>query len=216
MAIDLLAPLASLWQSFWDVVPGLIVAVILLIVGYIIGFVLGYAVRIVLQKIGVDKQVAKAELTKAIGHAHISSLIGEITKWYVFVIFLQAAVDVLELGTLSIILMQFALWLPDVIAAVLVLIFGILFAQYIDLKMQENSKVKGSNVWGKVLKWAIVIIVLVIALGQIGIDVALLEQIILLVIGAFAVGTALAIGLSFGLGSKNEAANMVRKLTKKL
>ncbi len=216
MATSLFTPLISLWQSFVDIFPGLVAALIILVIGYLVGFVLGHAVRIVLQKVGVDKYIAKAKLGKTLGQMHISSLIGEITKWYIFVIFLQSAVDVLNLGTLSVILNQFALWLPDVIAAVLVVIFGLLFAQYVDEKLQKHSATKGENVWGKFLKWAIVLIVLVIALGQIGIDVALLEQIILIVIGAFAVGAALAIGLSFGLGSKSEAAGMVRKLTKKL
>ena len=216
MVNDILNPLFNLWLSFVDIFPGLVAALIILILGYLIGFIMGHAVRIILQKIGIDTQVQKSKLTKAIGNAHISALVGEITKWYIFVIFLQSAVDVLRLGTLSVILTQFALWLPDVIAAVLIVIFGLLFAQYVDLKMQETSKVKGSNMWGKVLKWAITLIVVVIALGQIGIDVSLLENVILLVIGAFAVGIALAIGLSFGLGSKGEAANIVRKITKKL
>ena len=216
MVNDILNPLFNLWLSFVDIFPGLVAALIILILGYLIGFIMGHAVRIILQKIGIDTQVQKSKLTKAIGNAHISALVGEITKWYIFVIFLQSAVDVLRLGTLSVILTQFALWLPDVIAAVLIVIFGLLFAQYVDLKMQETSKVKGSNMWGKVLKWAITLIVIVIALSQIGIDVSLLENIILLVVGAFAVGIALAIGLSFGLGSKGEAANIVKKITKKL
>ena len=216
MVNDILNPLFNLWLSFVDIFPGIVAALIILILGYLIGFIMGHAVRIILQKIGIDAQVQKSKLTKAIGNAHISVLVGEITKWYIFVIFLQSAVDVLRLGTLSMILTQFALWLPDVIAAVLIVIFGLLFAQYVDLKMQETSKVKGSNTWGKVLKWAITLIVVVIALGQIGIDVSLLENVILLIIGAFAVGIALAIGLSFGLGSKGEAANIVRKITKKL
>lgn len=216
MVNDILNPLFNLWLSFVDIFPGLVAALIILILGYLIGFIIGHAVRIILQKIGIDAQVQKSKLTKSIGSAHISALVGEITKWYIFVIFLQSAVDVLRLGTLSMILTQFALWLPDVIAAVLIVIFGLLFAQYVDLKIQETSKVKGSNTWGKVLKWAITLIVTVIALGQIGIDVSLLENVILLIIGAFAVGIALAIGLSFGLGSKGEAANIVRKITKKL
>lgn len=216
MVNDILNPLFNLWLSFVDIFPGIVAALIILILGYLIGFIMGHAVRIILQKIGIDTQVQKSKLTKSIGNAHISALVGEITKWYIFVIFLQSAVDVLRLGTLSVILTQFALWLPDVIAAVLIVIFGLLFAQYVDLKIQETSKVKGSNTWGKVLKWAITLIIVVIALSQIGIDVSLLENIILLVVGAFAVGIALAIGLSFGLGSKGEAANIVKKITKKL
>jgi hypothetical protein len=215
LVTDLLNPIINLWESFAEIAPRLLVALILLAVGYLIGFVIGHAVRIILQKIGVDRQVEKSKLTKAIGQAHISSLIGEITKWYIFIIFLQSAVDVLSLGTLSVILSQFALWLPNVIAAVLILIFGLLFAQYINVKMQEYSKIKGSSLWGTVLKWAIIIIVVVIALGQIGIEVALLEQVILIVLGAFALGAALAIGLSFGLGSKGEASSIIKKLNKK-
>ena len=86
--IALTDPLVMLWRSFVNLLPGLIAALLLLLIGYVIAFFLGHALKVILDKLGLDRWIAKARLTKAIGNVHISSIFGEITKWYVFVIFL--------------------------------------------------------------------------------------------------------------------------------
>ena len=117
-------PLYTLWTSFKNVFPGLIAAIIILIIGYIIAMLLGHAVRIILEKAGLDQKVRKAKLVKNVGHMHLPKIFGEITKWYIFIIFLQVIVDILNLGTLTVVLGKFVAWLPNVIAAVLIFLFG--------------------------------------------------------------------------------------------
>jgi len=207
---DFINPLVNLWNSFVEILPGIVAAVIILIVGYLIAYIIGHAIKLVLQKIGLDTRLAKAKLSKAIGYTHMSSVLGEIIKWYIFIIFLQAAVSVLNLGTLSVILNEFAFWLPNVIAAVIVVLFGLLFAHYVSLKLEEHTKMRGLKVMSRALKAVIMFIVLVVALGQIGIDVSILENGFLLVIAGF----ALALGLAFGLGSKKEAGEAIRRIRK--
>ena len=80
----LIDPLYSLWAALVRALPGIIVAVILLIIGYVISVVFGHIVRLVLEKVGVDRQGQKAKLTKAIGHTSVSMISGEVTKWAVF------------------------------------------------------------------------------------------------------------------------------------
>lgn len=207
-AENLLNPLINLWNSFVNILPGLVAAIIILIIGYLIAFIIGHAIKLVLQKLGLDNKLAKAKVSKAIGYTHMSAVIGEIIKWYIFVIFIQAAVDVLQLGALSIILNQFAMWLPNVIAAVIVVLFGLIFAHYVAIKIEEHSKVKGIGTLAKGLKIVIIFIVIVIALEQIGVDVSILKNGFLLLIA----GIALAIGLAFGHGGKKHADEAMKKL----
>jgi len=207
-AENLLNPLINLWNGFVNILPGLVAAIIILIIGYLIAFIIGHAIKLVLQKLGLDKRLAKAKVSKAIGYTHMSSVIGEIVKWYIFVIFIQAAVDVLSLGTLSTILNEFAMWLPNVIAAVIVVLFGLIFAHYVSIKIEEHSKVKGIKTLSKGLKAVIIFIIAVIALEQIGVDVSILKNGFLLLIA----GVALAIGLAFGLGAKKHAGEAMKKL----
>jgi len=212
----LLDPLLRLWMAFIDILPGLVLAVILLIFGYIIAAILGYVVRVVLERAGLDTQVKKARLTKAIGTTRVSPILGELTKWYIFIIFLGAAVDQLRLGTISFLLQRLVFWLPDVIAAILIMLVGLFLAYFVEMKVLEHSSMKGTGFTAKILRWVIIVIAIIIALNQIGIDVSLLENTYLLVLGALAVGFALAFGIGFGLGFKKEAEGLIAEIRKSI
>jgi len=212
----ILDPLYTLWLSFRDILPRLVLAIIILIIGYFIALILGHAVRIVLEKLGLDAKVRQAQITKAIGHTHIPAILGEVTKWYIFIIFLQQAVAILSLGTLTGLLDNFVMWVPNVIAAVLIILFGFAVAHIVEIKMTENSKLKGVVGVAKIIKVILLVMVFVVAIKQIGIEIGLLENAILILLGGFALGVALALGISMGLGLKGDAHKIFFDWKKKL
>ncbi|MBI2105601.1 hypothetical protein HYT56_02055 [Candidatus Woesearchaeota archaeon] len=209
------SPFEALWVGFIKFFPDLIAVILLLAIGYFFGFILGSALKTILQKIGLDKSIEKAALSKAIGKINVSSLLGEILKWYVFIIFLQAAVDKIDLGSLSGVLNAFVLWLPDLILGIIMILFGIVFAHYIELKINEHSKVRGMNLLSKIVKWLILFIIILSAFRQIGIQVDLIEKLFLIVVGALAVGISLALGIALGLGLKKDAERIIQDFLKK-
>ena len=210
----LMNPLVNLWYSFVQLLPSLIAAIIILIVGYVVAYMIGHALKVLLWKAGIDKQIEKAKISKAIGKLRLSSILGEITKWYIFIVFLQSAVDLVNLGTLSVLLREFVMWLPNVIAAALVIIFGLYMAHFITIKVKEHTDMKGGKTLVAILNGVIIFIVGIIALEQIGINVAILTNMFLILLGSLALGIALAIGLSFGLGTKNSAPKALSKMKK--
>jgi hypothetical protein len=209
-------PFESLWISFLKFFPDLVAVTLLLFIGYIFGVVLGHLLKIVLNKAGVDRQIEKAELSKAIGKTHLSGILGEILKWYIFIVFLQAAVDKIELGTLSDLLSRFVSWIPDLIVAIVMVIFGMIFAHFIELKIIHHSNIRGINLLAKALRWVIVVMVIIIALKQIGIEVGVLENAFLLILGAISVGIALALGISLGFGLRKDTEKFVRDVLRNL
>ena len=214
--VSMLTPLEQLWISAVELVPGLIGALILIIIGFFIAWILGHAVKVLLEKLKLDERAKKAKIIKAAGHIHLPAVFGEITKWYVFIIFLQAAVDLLHLGTLSDLLTLFVLWLPNVIAAVLVILFGLIVAHYVEIVIKEHTKMKGIGLLTSLIKAVIIIIILVVALSQIGIDVSIIENTFLILIGGLSLGIALAIGLGFGLANKGGSKEWFKNLKKNL
>ncbi len=207
-------PLLNLWYAFISILPGIIVALLLLFIGWIVAVLIGRALKTILEKVGLDRQIQKAKLTKAIGHTKLSMIFGEILKWYVFIVFLQAAVDQLNLGTLTLLLNRFVLWLPNVIIAVVVILGGLIVAYYVQNKLVEHSKMKGIQFAGGLLKVVILIFAGLIALAQIGVNVSILENTFLLVVGALAIGIALALGIGFGFGFKKEAERLISQIKK--
>ncbi len=207
-------PLISLWLSFVQLLPNLIAAIVILIIGYVVAYILGHAVKVLLFKLGLDSQIEKARLSKAIGKIKLSSILGEITKWYVFIVFLQSAVDLVNLGALSILLQEFVMWIPNVIAAALVIIFGLFLAHFVTMKIREHTDIKGGKTLTGILNTVITFIVIVIALEQIGINVSILSNTFMILLGGLALGSAIAIGLSFGLGTQRDAGKALEKIKK--
>ncbi len=207
-------PLTAIWNAIAGQLPGIVGAIIVLLIGCFVAVILGHALRVVLEKLKVDDYVRKAHLTKAIGHTHIPALIGEVFKWYIIILFLPQVAALIQLGTLSVMLDKFVSWLPNVIVAVLVALFGLAVANYVQIKIEEHSKQKGARATGKILKFVIVLMVIIIALKQIGVDIELLSNTYLLIIGGLSLGIALALGIGLGLGLRKESEDIVKEWRK--
>lgn len=207
-------PLGAIWAAIVSQLPSLVAAIIVLIIGVFVAVILGHALQVILEKLRVDDYVRKAHLTRAVGHTHVPAVAGELFKWYIIILFLQQAVALINLGTLSLLLDSFVDWLPRVIIAIVVLLFGLAVANYVQLKTVQFSQQKGIHASGAILKWVIIVMVLILALKQIGVEVGLLENTFLLIIGSLAIGIALALGIGLGLGLRKESEGFVKNLKK--
>lgn len=208
-------PLYTLWLSFKAILPGLIAAIIVLIIGYFIALIIGHGVRLLLERIGIDAKLRKSRLSKTFGHTHVPNLAGTIIKWYIFVVFLQVAVDLLSLGTLSLLLDRFVRWIPDVLASIIIFIVGIAVAHFLDMYVSEHSKMRGAGLAGSLLKMTVLIITAIVALRQLGIEVSLLENLVIIFVGAMAIGLAIALGISLGTSLKADGAKWLDDFKKK-
>ncbi len=209
-----LQPLYQLWMDFVSVFPSIVVALLLLVVGYFIAFAIGHFIKWLLEKVGLENYTKQTGFSKEFGHTNLPSLFGEIVKWFVFIIFLQVAVSVLNLNALSEILSSFVLWLPNLIVALLVFLGGVALAHYVDRKIRLYTKLRGMLVMSGILKVVILFLALVIGLKQIGVQVGVLENAFLIIVGALGLGFALALGVGLGLGLRNEAEEIVQKWKK--
>ena len=208
----ILNPLNELWTSFINILPGIIAALILLILGYFVAMGVGYLIKTLVEKSGLDRHIEKSKFAKSVGHFNLSLIVGEVVKWYVFIIFLAQGVDQLKLGTLSSLLQEFVRWLPSLVLAAIVVILGVALAHFISMKIEEHTHTRGAKFFSKILKLVIYFIVLIVGLQQIGVDVAILENTWYLLMGALAVGLAIALGVGLGGSLKQEGREIVDEI----
>ncbi|HIH17547.1 MAG TPA: hypothetical protein HA282_04465 [Nanoarchaeota archaeon] len=209
--INLLEPAAKLWASFVDALPGLAAASLIIIVGYFVSLILGFVVKEVLLRTGFDRWLTKSKLNKAIGGASLSIISGTIIKWWVFLAFLASATSYLNLGVISDLLFRLVTWLPNVLAATVIFIFGLIVVDYATDKIR-HKKMKGADSLADITKIVALISLVLIALGQIGFKLRFAENIFLVIVGGIVLALALAIGISFGVALKDDARNLVRKI----
>jgi len=208
----ILNPLVNIWHSFVELLPGLIGALVVLLVGYLVGWIIGFVVKKVLHKAKVDKLfIEKKKLSSLLGKFQLSEVLGLIVKWYVFVLFLTPAASLIKLTTLSEFLVKLSLWIPNLIAAILVAIFGMAAAEYVQLKI-ELIKAKSSALVGNIAKILIIVFTAIIALKQIGLNLSLAENSVLIVLA----GVMLALAIGFGLALKDELKPFIKDVKKRI
>ncbi|HII14847.1 MAG TPA: hypothetical protein HA362_00880 [Nanoarchaeota archaeon] len=214
--LAILSPLESLWQGFLTIFPGLVAAIIILILGYFVSLLVGHVVKVVLRHLNADKILGKVKAPAALQSISVSGITGRLTKWYIFIIFMGEAANVLSLGMLSDMFSRFVLWLPQLIIAMLAVFVGFVVAYYVGHVVETDVKIRGAKSMAKVFEYVILFIAFVIGLEQIGLQVDLLKSTFLILVAALGFGVALAVGLSFGLGLKGQAAKTFEKLKRSL
>lgn len=206
----------DLWLGVVNFVPNLIVALVIFVVGWIIGAVLGRVVAQIINSLKVDNALRSAGVEDVLSRAGFTlnsgSFVGALVKWFIIVVFLVAAVDVLGLTQVNIFLQEVVLlYLPQVIVAVLILLVAAVIAEVVQNVVAGAAKaahMESARFLGSVARWAIWIFAVLAALDQLGVATAFVQTLFTGVI----VALALAFGLSFGLGGQEAAARYIEKL----
>lgn len=208
---------AGLWTQVVAWLPAIIGAIIIFIVGLIIAWALRVVVEKVITAIRIDDLMVKLKITAAFKKAgiglNVSRLLGWIVKWFVIIVFLVAAADILGWTQITVFLNEVATYIPNAIIAIVILLVGIVLGAFVyDVVMTavKAAKLGGAHLLAGISKWAIFIFAFVAALEQLGIATTLLQT---LTTGLIAM-LALAGGLAFGLGGKDEAHRFLSKLKK--
>ena len=204
----LLQPLQNALSTFLSFLPQLVGAIVILIIGYIVAKVLQAVVGRVLQAIGFDGWMEKGGIKQFFDRAQTNytpaTVIGMLVFWFVFIIALTMAADALGIPQVSAVLGQLIAFIPNIIAAILILILAALLANFVSGIVRGAT---GSNVLASVAQYAIIVYAAFAALTQLGIAVQLTANTFLILLG----GVALAAALAFGIGGREVAGEIIQK-----
>jgi hypothetical protein len=213
LALSILA--ISIFTDFINpillVMPLVLIAMAILVIGMIVA---EYVVKFVM------KLLDEFEFEKFIGPVEdivekkgiIRKIIGAVLKVFVVLVFIQLSLAVLNstgaFNILAELVNTVILWLPNLLVALLIVIAGFWFAAWVEKKIMENSEdvdLPFPKAISKSAQFLIMYLAIVIAMAQVGIQVAILYIV-------FAIATAAVfIGLGAGLayGSKDVFHNLV-------
>lgn len=207
--------LQVIWQSFIGFLPTLLAALIVFIIGWIISIFLGKIANRIIRVIKLDLLLAKLGFKKALARAKLKLDSGkffeELVKWFFIIVFLMTAADILGLQEVTLFLKTILFYLPNVVIAAIVLLAAVIIANFMQKLVKASADTAGltsSGVVGSIVKWAILVFGFVIALTQLGIATTLIQTVVIGLIAMF----ALAGGLAFGLGGRDQAARFLEKI----
>lgn len=197
--------ISGLWENLVMYLPSVAGAVFLLVVGWYLARTVRKVMAGLLTKMGVNKLSDTIGLTDALKKARIkkgpADIIGLLFFWLILLLFLVAAVETLGLPRLSSALDEMVLYLPKVLVAILILGVGLFIAQALQGIVETASGGMGIEYGrnlGSLAYGIVFIVVLSLAIGELDIEIMLLNAIIIIVLAAL----GLAGALSLGLGTK--------------
>lgn len=211
--------LMDMWSRFINFIPQFVGALIVFIIGLIVASILGKVVEKLVKAIHIDEAVSRLHINEKFRQAgfdlSISRLFGGIVKWFLILVFLMAATDILGLTQVTTFLNQIILYIPNVLVATVILSIAFLLANFMYAVVRGSTKAAGimsASLLATIIKWAIIIFGLLAALIQLGIATSLVNTLFIGLVGAI----SLAAGLAFGLGGREEAAILLRKVREEI
>ena len=210
-----MASLNQFWLQMVNFVPKLLAVVVILFIGWLVAKLVRSAVKRLLTITHFDKFAQKSWLEAFMNSGNynltLSGIISQVIYWLVILLFVITGANALGLTEVAVLLHQLAGYLPRIIVAILVVIFGTLLARFVNrlvfawlysIKFQHALSVSTSAEYG------IQIFSVFVALEQLGIGMQLIYSLFVIVFGAF----FLALAIAFGLGGKDWAAKVIEDI----
>ena len=202
------AAITTFVNSVAGAAPKIVAAGVLLAIGLAAGKVVGRVVektaRKIMQKANVENIPEVHMVEETVGKFDSVHLIGSTIKWFVYLFFVVAAINALELQQLTSAMTSLWLWIPNLLAFVIIVLIGSIIANYVIKWVNHELMARnygGTRYVGVGVKTVVYRIVFAVGLTQIGIG----QTVIPTLVSAFswsiavAVGAAIAIGLGFTL-----------------
>ncbi|HEU4460349.1 MAG TPA: hypothetical protein VFR90_14610 [Methylibium sp.] len=189
--------------------PRLAIALLVLVAGVLLAKAARFAVVKALRAINIHILTQRAGLDGALqrGGAEVDTvdLLGMLTGWVVVLIAAIVASNGLGLAQVSDLLGKLLLFVPKLVIALAIVALGAYFARFLGMLVQtyaQGLKLGEAEMLGRLARYGVLVVVLVLAVDQLDIGGALLRQSFLIVLG----GLVFAVALAFGLGGREWAA----------
>lgn len=200
-------------NTFMSYLPSLLVALIVLVVGW---FIAGFLARLIargLNAIGLERAVERSGIGHFIEQSGsrwtMSEIIAALIKWSIFLIFIQAAASLLGMAQITTIINSVILFIPKLIVALAIIVIGTLIARFVGGLVRgalAEMEVGAAGLFARLAQYTIIGFAIVAAFNQIGVAQTVVNTLLIGLVGSL----ALALGLAFGLGGREVAAQITR------
>ncbi len=210
----LLEPARAFLLQVGQFLPKLLLAAIVLVAGWLLAKAARFAVarglrainfHVLGERAGVDGFLKQGGIdTDSVG------ILALLVFWLVILAALIIAFNGLGLTYITDLLGRIALFLPHVIVAVLILLFGSYFAQFVGNTVASYSRraqLRDAELLGTLCRYAVLTFVVLIMLDHVSVGGAIVRESFLIVLA----GVVLGLALAFGLGGQRKAAQLLER-----
>jgi hypothetical protein len=214
----LLSSLRNSWNGIVAILPDLGMAVLLLLAGWLIARLARKLTARVLRALRVDALAERSGFDDYLIRGGVDmtavTLIAGAVYWLILAGVSLALLDALGLRAASVLLDRFGNFLPNLVVAIVILVFGSLLARIVGalvFSYLSNIGSPAANGIGALSRYALLAFVFFMAAEQLAIRTEVL-------VSGFQIAFAavcLAAALAFGLGGRDWAAQVISRYTRR-
>jgi len=195
-----------------DYVPALIGALVILFAGYLLAKLIERGADRLLARMGLNRWLERGGVLDAVERTGWrrapSRLLGTIVFWFVMFSVILLAANALGLSSLATVFTQLVSYIPSVIAAVVIILVGIVLGEFVDgLIMASAGGIHGGPTLARVGRGGVIVLAIFMAMQELGVATEIVTIAFAIVFGAL----ALAFALSFGMGNRDLAGEVTRR-----
>lgn len=210
----MLMPVRGFLMEIGNFLPRLGVALVVLLIGWLLAKAFRFSVvkalralnfHILTERAGIDGFLKQGGTEK-----DTTDWIGIIGYALVLLASLIIAFNSLGLTQVTVLLSRVMLFVPRLLVAVLVLVFGGYFSRFVANAVQRYFKAAGvsdAEIIGRLVRYAVMTFVLLLAIDHLDIGGGLIQQTFLILLA----GIVFALALAFGLGARDRAAELIER-----
>lgn len=196
----------NVWLDIAGSAPKILGVIALVIIFFIVVKIITTVLKKVLIKANVNKlgdKINQIELSEGKNiNINLVNVLVKTIKWLLYIGFISIIADILELTMVSEGLNSFLGYLPKLFTALIIVILGLLFANFVKkslLSLFESLELSGGKLLSQLVFLLLMVLISVTALNQAEIDTEIITSNVKMILAAF----LFAFSLAFGLGARN-------------
>ena len=193
-------------------VPRVVAGLLLLLVALVVASVLERALRVILARLKFDNLIQRSGVDEGLHRLGIRHSLNDVLpRLFYFVLmflFAREAAEVMGLTAVSEAIGRLVQYLPNIVAAFLLLLRGGATAQVAGRGVEElcrGAGLESAGFLGRLTTGLLIFVLVVMALSQLEVETVLVRQLSVLLLG----GGVLAVALSFGLGTRDVTRSII-------
>lgn len=199
-------PAVSMLNSVIGFIPNIVIGLVIIVIGCMIGKLVGQIVTKLIASAGLDAKL-QGLLDEKAQKFVLSKVTGGVVYAVIVIFFVVEGLNVLKLDVLTNVGTFIIAYMPNMLAAVLILAATMIVSSMVEKALRKN----GMSTYAVVAKVAIIVVGVFMILSQLGIATAIVNDAFILLVAAVAIAFAIA----FGIGGKEFAAKTLKKLEEK-
>lgn len=207
-----LSILEDLKNSTLEILPKVLGVLLFIIVSWIVLKVFLFFLKRFLKFSKLDilnQKINNNEFLQTVNFKiNLSTVIYKVVKWVLVLILILLGSELFELNSITIAVMAFLSYLPTLLSAIVILSVGLYLAGYLKetvKKLLKSFDLSGSNSVSAIVFYIVLIISVIIALNQLGVNTEIITNNLSIILGA----ALLAFTIAMGLGSKDVVTRLI-------